>query len=298
MVVVSVQRFTEIQNFIRNYHGLFVDCNLELEAKFPEYSADTLGSITAKEVVQRVKTNHAKISAKAQSLLKEYQTTARQTLASDVLQKMAIELQIPSMVLCRILLAKMYHESSKQEINEMLRMPDLIPDSLLAVNVSYCLYSETMDGPITDLVRRFIGEEYEVRLKKMARDTGMIFYDEGDLRRTGYDKTPDLKMAVPFMYRGQTINWIESKASFGDMESHKRYVKDQLSSYGNRFGPGMVIYWFGYVESISDCPENGNYVTVIDGFPSKDDMDFLTFNLPAIVEEPTDESINERIVNT
>ncbi|EAA11868.3 AGAP005605-PA [Anopheles gambiae str. PEST] len=295
MVVISVKRFTEIQNFIRNYHGLFVNCNMELEAKFPEYSSDTLGSITAKEVVQRVKSNHSKISAKAASLVKEYQTTARQTLAHDVLQKMAIELQIPSVVLCRILLAKIYSDMAKSEVNEMLRMPDLIPDSLLAVNVSYCLYSETMDGPITDLVRRFIGEEYEVRLKKMARDAGMVFYDEGDLRRTGYDKTPDLKMAVPFMYRGQVINWIESKASFGDMESHKRYVKDQLSSYGNRFGPGIVIYWFGYLETIADCPENGNYVIVTDGFPAKDEMEFLTFNLPAIVEDDDTGSEDNRI---
>ncbi|XP_052896336.1 CDAN1-interacting nuclease 1 [Anopheles moucheti] len=285
MVVISVSRFTEIQNFIRNYNGLYINCNLELEAKFPEYSSDTLGSIIGKEVIQRVKSNHSKITARAASLVKEYQTTAKQTLAHDVLQKMAIEWRIPSMVLCRILLAKCFPDVSKAEINEMMRMPDLIPDSLLAVNVSYCLYSETMDGPITDLVRRFIGEEYEVRLKKMAREAGMVFYDEGDLRRTGYDKTPDLKMAVPFMFRGQVVNWIESKASFGDMDSHKRYVKDQLSSYGNRFGPGIVIYWFGYLESIAECPENGNYVIVTDGFPTEDEMEFIKFNLPIFEEE-------------
>uniref|UniRef100_A0A182WB12 CDAN1-interacting nuclease 1 n=1 Tax=Anopheles minimus TaxID=112268 RepID=A0A182WB12_9DIPT len=285
MVVISVSRFTEIQNFIRNYHGLFINCNLELEAKFPEYSSDTLGSIIGKEVIQRVKSNHSKINAKASSLVKEYHTIANETLAHDVLQKMAIEWRIPSMVLCRILLGNFFPDALKSEINEMMRTPDLIPNSLLAVNVSYCLYSETMDGPITDLVRRFIGEEYEVRLKKMAREAGMVFYDEGDLRRTGYDKTPDLKMAVPFMYRGQVVNWIESKASFGDMDSHKRYVKDQLSSYGNRFGPGIVIYWFGYVETVADCPENGNYVIVTDGFPDKDDMEFLNFDLPTFEEE-------------
>ncbi|XP_050075234.1 CDAN1-interacting nuclease 1 [Anopheles maculipalpis] len=286
MVVISVAKFAEIQTFIRNYSGLFVNCNLELESKFPEYTSDTLGSIVAKEVIQRVKSNHSKLTARAASMVKEFQTIAKKpSAAHDVLQQMAIEWRVPSTVLCRIFLAKFYPDVSKSEINEMLRMPDLIPDSLLAVNVSYCLYSEIMDGPITDLVRRFIGEEYEVRLKKMAREAGMVFYDEGDLRRTGYDKTPDLKMAVPFMYRGQVINWIESKASFGDVDSHKRYVKDQLSSYGNRFGPGIVIYWFGYVESIEDCPENGKCVIVTDAFPDKDEMEFLSFNLPVLEEE-------------
>uniref|UniRef100_A0A182QCF2 CDAN1-interacting nuclease 1 n=1 Tax=Anopheles farauti TaxID=69004 RepID=A0A182QCF2_9DIPT len=280
MVVISIERFAEIQNSIRNYNGLYIDCIAALESAFPEYSSDTLGSIIAKEVVQRVKTNHSKISSKASALMKEYQTAAKQTMAHDIIQKMAIKQRVPSMVLCRIVLGTMYQGTSRSEIAEMLRMPDLISDSLLAVNVSYCLYSENMDGPMTDLVRRFIGEEYEVRLKKMAREAGMVFYDEGDLRRTGYDKTPDLKMAVPFMYRGHVINWIESKASFGDMDSHKRHVKDQLASYANRFGPGLVIYWFGYLETIADCPENGNDVIVTDGFPAQDEMEFLKFNLP------------------
>lgn len=136
--------------------------------------------------------------------------------------------------LCRILLNIEYADQPKSIIAEMIKSPHTIPEPLLSANVLNCLYNDSCDGPITDMVRRTIGEDYEVRLKKLASDAGLEFHDEVYLRRYGYDKTPDLKLAVPCMYKGKVINWIESKASFGDMESHKRHIIDQLSSYGNR----------------------------------------------------------------
>lgn len=108
------------------------------------------------------------------------------------------------------------------------------------------------------------------QLKREAKAAGLEFYDEGDLRRTGYDKTPDLLLALPCMFRDIPIQWIESKASFGDMDSHKKYIRDQLSSYANRFGSGIVIYWFGYLETIATCPENGSTIIVTDSFPRGD----------------------------
>lgn len=112
-------------------------------------------------------------------------------------------------------------------------------------------------------------------MKRKAKEVGLDFYDEGDLRRTGYDKTPDLKLALPCLYRGVSIQWIESKASFGDMESHKKYIRDQLSSYGNRFGAGIVIYWFGYVETVATCHENGSTIMVTDRFPAAEELELL-----------------------
>lgn len=116
----------------------------------------------------------------------------------------------------------------------MLKNPHTILDCPLAMNVLQCTYNDNSDGQITDMVRRTIGEDYEVRLKKMATDAGIKFHDEFYLRLQGFDKTPDLKLAVPCMYKGNIINWIESKALFGDMDSHLHYIKEQLVSYGNR----------------------------------------------------------------
>ena len=49
-----------------------------------------------------------------------------------------------------------------------------------------------------------------------------------------------------------TPNLIPSfhKATFGDPQSHAEYHALQFTSYLNRFDAGLVIYWFGYDETI------------------------------------------------
>lgn len=141
---------------------------------------------------------------------------------------------------------------------------------------STCIFNDVQDGVVIDMLRYSIGEEYEVKLKKLARDAGLTFFDEGDLRRDGFDKTPDLLLAVQCLYKNTIINWIESKASFGDCESHSKYLKDQLSCYENRFGSGIVIYWFGFHEEILNTKPSNLNLIVLDDFPSNDHL--ITFD--------------------
>jgi hypothetical protein len=115
------------------------------------------------------------------------------------------------------------------------------------------------------------------------------FLDEHQLRLRGYDKTPDVKLEVPISVDGFIINWIESKALFGDDDSHNGYLESQLyryikiilncfknssicidfhfKSYWNRFGPGLVIYWFGFIDDLDNVRERG--IMVADSFPTE-----------------------------
>lgn len=41
-----------------------------------------------------------------------------------------------------------------------------------------------------------------------------------------------------------------------------------------------MIYWFGYLDMIADCAENGDFITVVDNFPAPEELEFLKFNIP------------------
>ena len=56
------------------------------------------------------------------------------------------------------------------------------------------------------------------------------------------------------------------QALFGDEDSHEGYLRDQFWSYWNRFGPGLVIYWFGYIEQLNRNTEAG--ILLADSFPT------------------------------
>jgi CDAN1-interacting nuclease 1 len=184
---------------------------------------------------------------------------------------MSLDLKVPPLSLCRIILNEKY---SKNDVKEMLKDPNLIPDPLLSANCLMCIFNDNQDGPLIDMIRYSVGEEYEIKLKNLARQAGLSFYDENNLRRDGYDKTPDLLLAIPCIYKNTIINWIESKASFGDEESHTKYYKDQLSCYTNRFNTGIVIYWFGFHEDILTTKN----LIILDNFPPASEFQKLEFN--------------------
>ncbi len=47
-------------------------------------------------------------------------------------------------------------------------------------------------------------------------------------------------------YEWKIVCWIDSKALYGDVETHAKSVLPQVETYVHRFGPGMVLYWFGH----------------------------------------------------
>eukprot|EP01127_Copromyxa_protea_P014325 TRINITY_DN3975_c0_g1_i1.p1 TRINITY_DN3975_c0_g1~~TRINITY_DN3975_c0_g1_i1.p1 ORF type:complete len:116 (+),score=15.71 TRINITY_DN3975_c0_g1_i1:499-846(+) len=108
--------------------------------------------------------------------------------------------------------------------------------------------------------------EYELILQEKLTNLGVSFFTEVELRKAYY-KTPDIYLKVPISIWGVTVNWIESKASFGTIENNTSNL-EQFWGYQSRYGPGIVIYWFGFQEAIrSQMPDD---VLVADDLPTED----------------------------
>jgi hypothetical protein len=52
-----------------------------------------------------------------------------------------------------------------------------------------------------------------------------------------------------------TLLLVSLKALFGDVNTHQNSVVPQAESYVHRFGPGLILYWFGHapLEMLDDA---------------------------------------------
>lgn len=172
----------------------------------------------------------------------------------------------PTMVARRVL--ELQFGLSRKATTAALRNPERIADKRLRGEVKLCVDCDEYAGPHMDRVRSVLGLEYEFRLMDELRALRLQFESEQDLRDRGCFKTPDVLLRVPVAFCGKVVCWVDSKAKFGDEFTLAKDYNDSVSSYVGRFGPGMVVYWFGLVE---DCPtpmlQDGGLL-VVDKFPS------------------------------
>ncbi len=169
---------------------------------------------------------------------------------------------------------------SKHSLKKLFHTPSLIASNeALARCIARCHVEDEHCSPRMDEIRSRVGREYEERLTALLDALGVPYMDELGMRRMGYARTPDAVLLEPIAVDGVVIKWIESKAWFGDPPSHATYLADQYWPYYNRFGPGLVIYWFGFVDE-SVAGHHGKGVAVMDAFPDASRITRITPVLP------------------
>ncbi|KAL7862259.1 hypothetical protein SRHO_G00137000 [Serrasalmus rhombeus] len=248
-------------------------CMKMLKDRFPNHSQSTLLSIFSLEYQKRMKRSLVRHHAPdvIEDYYQRYRSEAKKRPSDPVLLELANEVDLSPSLMARLLVERFLEEqqgsvSSKQVLNSMLREPSLIPDMQLAKHVEQCTINDCCYGPLVDCIKHAIGQEHEEILREKLRERNLSFLDENHLRAKGYDKTPDIILEVPIAVEGHIVHWIESKASFGDEQSHRTYLNEQFWSYWNRFGPGLVIYWYGFIAEL-DCQRDRG-ILLKDCFPS------------------------------
>ncbi|CAL1538537.1 unnamed protein product [Lymnaea stagnalis] len=271
----------------------FIEGRRHLEKKWPEIlqtvDEKTLKSMQAQYYVRRMRRcHHHHYSRETREKYYKLYKEAKSRNEKNVILRLAAKNDISPCLLARIILEEYYwndvnHGRDRSEgrsslpsgfMTDCIRDIAKLPNPELAQEIYETTVMDNFYGPAVDSIKKSCGVEYEMILKAHCKNAGLSFIDEDRLREEGYDKTPDIKLKIPIMINNRVVNWLESKASFGDPINHQQYMIDQYLPYKNRFGPGAVIYWFGFVEELADTGERG--IMLLDKFPAAEQITRLT----------------------
>ncbi|XP_065661893.1 CDAN1-interacting nuclease 1 [Hydra vulgaris] len=237
-----------------------------LKLKFPNISEGTLISIYSQYYHNKVKSICHKHLRNAEKYFRQYCSSALNSNSKGFLYRQAVEHNYPPSLYARIILEQFYKHNLKQEVTKSflskhMKEPKQISDDILSREVEICNQEDDVYGPTTEKIKHETGLKYEKIVSDFLHEQNIPYAQEETLRKEGYDKTPDFKLILPISINNYVINWIECKALFGTEDSHKSYLENQFWSYTNRFGPGLVIYWFGYIDELNINAERGIILT-------------------------------------
>ncbi|KAJ0173602.1 hypothetical protein K1T71_010751 [Dendrolimus kikuchii] len=251
IVPMKLEEYSDIVEHFNKYTSFSRKAENELKEKYKHLPACTIGSIISLLVQRSMKQSYRKSPLICSKYHEFYETVMRDKKKDNVILDLSQTQGISPALFARSLLQGVFSDSTMAK--KCIKDTTLIEDKDLAYQVFLGIMNDNQYGPYADVIKQSIGLEYELRLERELRLMNITFSDENILRSRGYDKTPDFKLDVPIAVDGFIVNWVEK----------------QIMCYWNRFGPGMVIYWFGYLETLNSTPEVNNMFILRTNFPDK-----------------------------
>jgi len=188
-------------------------------------------------------------------------------------------------------LAKLYGECAFDYSFQPARVienPLMIKDPRIRADILRCLSDDPLSSNESENIKACVGREFEEILCVRLKERCICFETEAELRARGKPKTPDVLLLIPMAVEiGGTyhiVNWIDSKGMFADRETYAEHG-EQLKGYVNRYGSGLVIYWYGYVDGMQAI--SGQNIKIVDEFPSK----WVWPGMPGDGDDPSFDSI-------
>lgn len=168
-------------------------------------------------------------------------------LSGDILD-LSVKLELPPTMIARALLSK--KGLTRVQINKALSGNIRLDPNLEAL-INQANGNDPVFSPKGIEYSKWRGDTAE-KILALWLDSLEREY-ERDLGRG----IPDFLLKKSMSVAGHDVNWIESKASFGDPRTRKN-DEPQFKRF-DAYGPGVVIYWFGI-----EGPSHRKVITYMD----------------------------------
>jgi hypothetical protein len=210
---------------------------------------EMLTVIYSQRTVRETSKKHYKVLRNSQRMIQSWQR-------GETLLELSKRYEFPP-ILTGLMLFQETGRSRKQYWT-MVRNPETIGDPELRKQIEDITKADMIYSPEGTERQYQRGAWGEKNLQDWLDGQGIGYRTENDLRGE-YPKTPDALLDKPITVNGWKVNWIESKATFGDRVEVNKNTKKQLTPYVQLFGQGLVVYWFGFVDEIT--MEDGIFIT-------------------------------------
>ncbi len=192
------------------------------------------------KIIRSVKEGYHLLERRKEELLAEWR-------AGRSIVEIAEERNFPPVLIARFLLSAMGF--SRRKVKKLALNARGSGDERLDMELAEAQLRDFVFSKQAHEKQRLRGELGEEIIKSWLHRRGATFISEDSMVKVAGAKTPDF-LVSGLRILGMRVAWVESKAVFADEEEHKLYMRKQLSHYIKNFGPGMVVYWYGYVDTI------------------------------------------------
>jgi hypothetical protein len=197
--------------------------------------------ILSQKIVRETKRNYYEIKKKINILLGEW-------LRGKKITEIADREGFPPLLMASLMFE--HTGVGKRQFRTYVDNPESIEDKRLRNEIKDAIRSEIIYSPDGARVQHGRGKDVEWVVKKWLDNRRIKYMTEYDAKKGEHTKTPDFNLESPMKVGDMWINWVECKGSFADEVEYKRDYGKQLIHYVNLFGPGMVIYWYGYIDDM------------------------------------------------
>jgi hypothetical protein len=234
--------YQEIYSSLHDFRDVF-----RLSGEYSERQG-TLATILNQKVVKQTRFKYRRIYSREQELFLKWKQ------GRSILD-LAEYTGFPPTLMASLIMKNC--ELTRKNINWLFKNVDSIENRRLRKEVKRALEVDHFFSPHAHEMQCKKGQMGETIIKKWLDDQEIAYCTEEQIRAQGDGKTPDFALEDPICIDELKVNWIESKALFGDDFEHEHYMKKQFREYVDLFGEGMVIYWYGFLD---DLPADGYLV--------------------------------------